>query len=193
MRILVAAFLLLSAMGIMAQNVLYRSYEEYAENRGQEVEGPFDVEPRVGRFVVTLRQGEVLVRVPTRKVWGFLNRGVLYRIEQQSFLPVRLMAQGPIYYWENGFAHLRMQRDSVEASGFEYGLPSYLSRDLQSEIVPAVFKPGDTRSPSGKFRLAWPAYAALLERIGENTDMDQIRQEVVDYIVAVEEGRVQEP
>lgn len=193
MRPLVVTLLLLFAVDALAQNVLYRSYEEYAEHRGQEVKGLFNVEPHIGRFVVTYREGEVRVRVPTRKVWGFMNQGALYRIEQQGFLPVRLMAQGPIYYWENGFAHLRMQHDSVEVAAFEYGLPSYLSHDLHGEIVPAVFKPGDTRSPSGKFRQAWPAYADLLERIGEDADMDRIRQEVVDYIVAVEEGRVQGP
>ena len=89
--------------------------------------------------------------------------------------------------------HLHMQHDSLEAATFGYGLPSYLSHDLHGEIVPAVFKPGDNRTPSGKFRQEWPAYATLLERIGENADMDRIRQEVVDYIVAVEEGRVQGP
>lgn len=193
MRHLVVTLLLLFAVDALAQNVLYRSYEEYAESRGQEVGGTFNVEPHMGRFVVTFREGEVMVRVPTRKVWGFMNQGALYRIEQQGYLPVRKMAQGPIYYWENGFAHLRMQRDTLEASSFAYGLPSYLSHDLRGEIVPAVFKPGDTRSASGKFRQAWPAYAALLERIGENADMDLIRQEVVDYIVAVEEGKVQGP
>ncbi|MCL4282356.1 MAG: hypothetical protein KJZ58_08815 [Flavobacteriales bacterium] len=193
MRTLIATLLSLSAVGIMAQNALYQSYEEYAEHRGQEVKGLFNVEPHFGRFVVTYREGEALVRVPTRKVWGFMNRGALYRIEQHGFLPVRLMAQGPIYYWENGFAHLHMQHDSLEAATFGYGLPSYLSHDLHGEIVPAVFKPGDNRTPSGKFRQEWPAYATLLERIGENADMDRIRQEVVDYIVAVEEGRVQGP
>lgn len=193
MRTLIAALLLPSALGVLGQDVLYRSPVEYAESRGQVVEGPIRVEPYLGRFVVLCRKDGKRMRTPARKVWGFMNRGALYRIEREGFLPVRLMAQGPICYWENGLAHLHMQRDSVEVSAIEYGAPAYLSHDLGSEIVPALFKPDDTRSPSGKFRLAWPGYAALLERIGEDSDMDRIRQAVVDYNVAVEEGRMKGP
>ena len=103
-------------------------------------------------------------------MWGLLNDGALYRIEPEGYLPVRLMSPGAIFYWENGFAHLRMQRDSAEAAGFEYGHASYLSHNVLSEIVPASFKADDTKSPSAKFKKAWPAYADLLDRIGEGAD-----------------------
>ncbi|MBX2983801.1 MAG: hypothetical protein KF843_14075 [Flavobacteriales bacterium] len=179
--------------GIMAQNVIYRSYGEYVENKGEQVDGLIDVVPNMGRFVVAYENAGSKKHVPTRKVWGFLNDGFLYRIEPEGKLPVRLMAQGPICYWENGLAHLRMQRDSTEAAIVEYGYASYLSRDLQSEIVPAHFTADDTKSPSAKFRQAWPAYSELLDRIGEGTDMDSVRQCVVDYAVAVEEGRLAGP
>lgn len=177
----------------MAQNVIYRSYEEYTGKQGEEVDGPIDVVPDLGRFVVSYVKDGSKKHRPTRKVWGFLNGGALYRIEPEGHLPVRLMAQGAIFYWENGFAHLRMQHDSAEAAGFQYGQASYLSRDLQSEIVPASFKADDTKSPSAKFKKAWPAYADLLDRIGEGADMDRVRQLVVDYDVAVEEGNAVGP
>lgn len=179
--------------GMMAQQVIFRSYGEYAQGGGEQVDGPVDVVPRMGRLVVAFGKDGSRKHVPTRKVWGFLNQGFLYRIEPADHLPVRLMAQGAIFYWENGLAHLRMQRDATEAATVEHGYAAYLSRNVQGEIVPAHFKPGDTSSASARFRQAWPAYAELLGHIGEGTDMDRVRQLVVDYAVAVEEGRLAGP
>ena len=161
--------------------------------KGDAVNGPIDVVPQLGRFTVAYERNGRKYHIPTRKVWGFMNRGVLYRIEQQGRLPVRLMAQGAIYYWENGFAHLRMQHDSAGDARFEYGHAAYLSRDVQSEIVPAVFASEDTRSISARFRAAWPAYKNLLEAIGMGEGMERVRQLVVEYEVAVEEGRITGP
>lgn len=193
MRNLLLILLLCTTTAVMAQNVLFGSYEAYTAKQGETVNGPIDVEPQLGRFTVAFEKDGRKQHIPTRKVWGFMNNGALYRIEQEGSLPVRLMAQGAIFYWENGFAHLRMQQDSAGAAGFEYGHASYLSRDVQSEIVPAVFKPDDAKSASAKFKAAWPAYQDLLEQIGDGGDMDRVRQLVVDYEVAVEEGRVKGP
>ncbi|MBP8822401.1 MAG: hypothetical protein KBH07_02000 [Flavobacteriales bacterium] len=176
-----------------AQGVLYRSHEEFVAQRGEAVDRMVEVAPAMGRFVLCYEQAGARRQVPTRKLWGFMNRGVFYRIEQQDRLPVRLMAQGAIYYWENGFAHLHMQRDSTAASAFDYGHACYLSRDLAGDIVPAAFMPDDAKSASARFKAAWPAYKHLLEQIGEGNDMDQVRKLVVEYEVAVEEGRVSGP
>jgi hypothetical protein len=193
MRNMLLITLLCATTTGMAQSLLFRSYDAYTAKQGEAVDGLIDIVPQLGRFTVTFEKDGRRKHVPTRKVWGFMNNGALYRIEQEGKLPVRLMAQGAIFYWENGLAHLRMQRDSTEASGFEYGYAAYLSRDLQSIIVPAVFKPDDTKSISAKFKAAWPAYNVLLEQIGEGNDMEQVRQLVVEYEVAVEEGRMVGP
>lgn len=193
MRSLALVFALCTAAGTAAQSALFPSYEAYAQGKGEQVEGPIAVVPQMGRLVVAFGKDGARKHIPARKLWGFLNQGFLYRIEQEGRLPVRLMAQGAICYWENGLAHLRMQRDSAEAATVEHGHAAYLSRDLQSAIVPARFTPGDTKSPSAKFKQAWPAYAELLDRIGEGADLDSMRQWVVDYAVAVEEGRLAGP
>jgi len=193
MRSLIFLLTLGLSSGAMAQNVIYRNYGEYVAKQGDSVDGPVSVVPNMGRFVVSYVKEGSKKHVATRKVWGFLNNGFLYRIEPEGHLPVRLMAQGAIFYWENGFAHLRIQRDSTGAAGFKYGYGSYLSRELQSGIVPASFKAEDTKSSPAKFKESWPAYAELLGRIGEGADMDSVRQLVVDYEVAVEEGKVAGP
>jgi hypothetical protein len=180
-------------LSVSAQNAIYRSYEECAARTGEQVEGPMEVLPRMGRFVLTFEKDGKEASVPCRKLWGFRCNNILFRIEPEGHLPVRLMAQGAVFYWENGFAHLRMLRDSMQAAGFEYGRASYLSRDLQGEIVPASFAADDTRSASGKFRAANPQYTSLLDCIGAGGNMDLTRQCVVEYEVAVEEKRAAAP
>ena len=193
MRIPLLLAALCTALAAPAQNLLYRSYGDFAEHRGQTVGGPIDVEPHWGRFVVVYVQDGRRQRIPARKLWGFMNQGAFYRIEREAGLPVRLMAQGAIAYWENGLAHLRMQRDSTEAATIEFGHAAYLSRDMQGNIVPASFPADDAKSASAKFKAAWPVYHDLLERIGNGGDMDRVRQLVVEYEVAVEEGRAPGP
>lgn len=193
MRNLAFVFALCTAAGTAAQSELFRSYDAFAQGTGERVEGPIEVVPRMGRWVVAYRQAGRQQHIPARKLWGFRNQGFLYRIEPEGRLPVRLMAQGAVYYWENGLAHLRMQRDTVEAAGIQHGHAAYLSRDVQAPIVPARFSAEDHRSSSARFRQAWPAYAPLLDRIGADAPMDSVRQCVVDYNVAVEEGRAVAP
>ncbi|HRO40449.1 MAG TPA: hypothetical protein PLV70_08410 [Flavobacteriales bacterium] len=193
MRGLLLIAAVLATVGAKPQGVLFRNYGEYEAKAGEPVAGLITVEPHWGRFMVACEKEGRTVRIPTRRIWGFLNKGMLYRIEQEGRLPVRLMSQGAIWYWENGFAHLRMQKDSAEAAGFEYGHAAYLSHDLKGTIVPAAFAVDDTRSASAKFKAAWPAYKDLLESIGDGTDMDRVRQLVVEYEVAVEEGRAPGP
>ncbi len=193
MRIQLLIALLGTTTSVMAQNALFRSHEAYVAKQGDAVDGLIDVEPQLGRFTVVFEKEGRKRHISTRKVWGFMNNGALYRMEQESKLPVRLMAQGAIFYWENGFAHLRMQQDSTAAASIEYGYAAYLSRDLQGPIVPAVFAVDDTKSASAKFKAAWPAYKDLLESIGAGDGMDRVRQLVVEYEVAVEEGKIAGP
>lgn len=194
MRNLLLMITLCLAVGTATgQGTLYRSYNEYVEDAGERVDGPIDVTIALGRFIITYHHEGKLQRIPAKKLWGFMNRGILYRIEEEGRLPVRLMAQGAIYYWENGLAHLQIQRDSTGASHFDYGHASYVSRDLQGSIVPAVFKEGDTKSSSAKFKAAWPAYAELFDQIGEGRDLDEVRRLVVDYEIAVEQGKLAGP
>ncbi len=178
---------------LLGQGMLYYSAADHARDQGEKVDGAIDVVPSLGRFVVVYEQGGKRKQVATRKVWGFMNKGALYRIEPEGNLPVRLMAQGPIYYWENGLAHLRMQNDSVEASSIRYGRASYLSQGMDSEIVPAIFGGSPALPAAERFRAERPEYAALLEQIGTGSDLQRVRELVVEYAVAAEEGRLPAP
>jgi hypothetical protein len=188
--ITISGFLLLHAA--WAQGQVFRTEADYP-GAGLVVDGEIGLEPRMGRFVLTYAVGGHPKVTPCRQLWGFQYGNILYRIAPEGHVPVRLMAQGAVYYWENGFAHLRMQSDSMEAARFEFGRASYLSRDVKGEIVPACFKGKGMSKGSERFKEAWPAYAGMLECIGSGEQMDSTRQCVVEYEVAVEEGRASAP
>lgn len=177
---------------LAAQNQLFWSESDYPD-AGIAVQGDIGVEPRMGRFVITYAVDGRNKATPCGKVWGFNFDHMLYRIAPEGNVPVRLMAEGAVYYWENGFAHLHMQRDSIEAAAYDYGRPSYLSRDLMGEIVPACFTGKGATKASLRFKDHYPAYAGMMDCIGAGSDMDSTRQCVVEYEVAVEEGRSAKP
>lgn len=184
---LVCVLLTLTLASAHAQGTIFRTYAEQVNGTGEPFTGPIDVAPLLGRFVVVYTGAKGKERIPCKDIWGFTYKGVLFRIEPEGHLPVRLMARGTVCYYENGFAHLQMQRDSTEAASFTYGRQSYLSKDLQDGIVPAVFAEADERSASARFRQAHPEYAALCACIGDRQDMEHTRQCVVDFEVDAEE------
>lgn len=187
--VLPTAVLCLSLQGANAQGMVFRTYAEKVAGTGEAFMGPIEVVPLLGRFVAVYTGPNGKERTPCKDLWGFTYKGVVFRIEPEGHLPVRLMTQGTVCYYENGFAHLQMQRDSTEAAGFVYGRQSYLSKSLEDAIVPAVFAEKDERSPSARFREAHPEYAALCGCIGDRQDMDHTRQCVVDFEVDMEEKR----
>lgn len=180
---------LLATTGLRAQTVLHTSYEDYLQHKGDSLGDFVDAYPVLGHFVLVFHtaDGTAERKVNTRRLWGFTYKNVLFRIARQEHMPVRLMTRGSICYYENGLAHLEMQRDHTESAFFADGERSYVSKDLQSEIVPAHFAANDHRSPSARFAREHPEYATVCTCIGEQEDMDRTRQCVVDFEVAEED------
>ncbi|HNU56270.1 MAG TPA: hypothetical protein PKN30_06720 [Flavobacteriales bacterium] len=140
-----------------------------------------DIFPAMGQWTLLFEKDGVKRKVKCKDIWGFLYKGVLFRINDEGPIPVRLMTEGEVCYYENGFAHLRMVRDDLEVATYDVGNAAYLSKDLKGPIVPARFKADDTRSPSGLFRTEYPMLEPLYRCIGDNDQMDPIRQCVVDF------------
>lgn len=172
-----------------AQVVLYSTVEAYRTHKGEEV-GAF-VELRAVRrdHILAVDKDGTRREVPCSTLWGFSYGDVVYRINpDERHAPVRLWTQGGLCYYENGHAHLRMQHERLEQVMFAEGQGhrSYVSKDLEGPIVPAVFREGDERSASGRFRAAHPQYAPLYTCIGDADELDRTRQCVVDFEVMLE-------
>lgn len=165
--------------------VTFATYADYTTAKGDTVGVYLDLVPSMGQYTLIFNANGAKRKVACKDLWGFLYKGVLFRIEEQFHLPVRLMTKGAVCYYENGYAHLIMQRDGTELSFYDLGYQSYVSGDLQSTIVPAIFKAED-RSASGKFRATHPKYAALCSCLGDQDELDHTRQCVVDYEASLE-------
>jgi len=174
---------------VEAQVVLHPTVEAYRTRTGVSVGAFVELKP-AGRdhlLVVDMDGARREVRCST--LWGFSYGDVVYRINvDERHAPVRLWTQGGLCYYENGYAHLRMQHERLEQVMFAEGQGhrSYVSKDLEGPIVPAVFRKGDERSASGRFRVAHPQYAPLYTCIGDEDDLDRTRQCVVDFEVMLE-------
>ncbi|MGV3637560.1 MAG: hypothetical protein ACO1NQ_07915 [Flavobacteriales bacterium] len=172
-----------------AQAYLLADAETYLKERttdpykpiGEAVGEYVDLFPAMGQWTLLFEKDGVKRKVKCKDIWGFLYKGVLFRINDEGPIPVRLMTEGTVCYYENGFAHLKMLRDDLEIAPFEVGNAAYLSKDLKGPIVPARFPEGDTRSGSGRFRTEYPMLEALFRCIGASVEMDPIRQCVVDF------------
>ncbi|MBX2972581.1 MAG: hypothetical protein KF797_05725 [Flavobacteriales bacterium] len=187
------AILLLAALPAwqvaQAQAYLLPDAETYLRERttnpykpiGEAVGEYVDLYPAMGQWTLLFEKDGVKRKVKCKDIWGFLYKGVLFRINEEGPIPVRLMTEGIVCYYENGFAHLRMLREDLEHATYDVGNAAYLSKDLKGPIVHARFKEGDTRSPSGRFRMEHPALDQLILCIGERDEMDPIRQCVVDF------------
>ncbi len=175
--------------GAQAQAYLLYDAETYLRERtpdpykpiGEAVGEYVDLYPSVGQWTLLFEKDGVKRRVKCKDLWGFLYKGVLFRINEEGPIPVRLMTEGVVCYYENGFAHLRMLHDDIEHAMYDVGNAAYLSKDLKGPIVRARFKEGDTRSPSGRFNMEHPALDQLTRCIAERDEMDTIRQCVVDF------------
>ncbi|MBK9628794.1 MAG: hypothetical protein IPO56_14165 [Flavobacteriales bacterium] len=179
------------ALALMAgaQAYLHVDADAYLKERtpdpfkpiGEPVGDFVDLYPSLGQWTLLFIKDGKERKVRCKDIWGFTYKGVLFRINDEGPIPVRLMVEGSLCYYENGMAHLIMQRDSTEIATFDIGHASYLSKDIKGAIVPAIFKDGDTRSVSGRFRTEYPKMEALFNCIGTHDEMDPIRQCVVDH------------
>lgn len=191
--LLVAIPVVLMAEVLKAQAYIYANADVYLKHRtadpflplGEAVGDFVDLYPSMGQWTLLFTKDGMERKVKCKDIWGFMYKGILFRINDEGPIPVRLMTEGALCYYENGFAHLYMQRDSTEVGTYEIGHAAYLSRDIRGPIVPAVFKEGDSRSVSARFRTEYPALEPLFRCIGTRKEMDPIRQCVVDFEAGV--------
>ncbi len=187
-----AALILVGLVGMQmanAQAYLLSDAETYLKERtadpnkpiGEPVGEYVDLFPTMGQWTLLFEKDGVKRKVKCKDIWGFLYKGVLFRINDEGPIPVRLMTEGAVCYYENGFAHLKMLRDDLEIAPYEVGNAAYLSKDLKGQIVPARFQEGDLRSVSARFRTEYPMLEPLYRCIGDQAEMDPIRQCVVDF------------
>ncbi|MCF8278502.1 MAG: hypothetical protein K9J17_17375 [Flavobacteriales bacterium] len=130
--------ILFVSSGLMAKDdfslTVYETYDDYQNKKGQSLFEFIGYDWTMGSlhlFYRVKKKDEGKVKVTTS--WGFTVGDQLYRIIGGR--PYRMLLSGKIVYYENGIAHLNMLIGDENSSEVELGGWSFISGDLNSEII----------------------------------------------------------
>ena len=121
------------------------------------------------------------MKQPCNTYWGFTYNDQLFRVDKLS-QPVRVIINGKIIYYENGYANLCMIRDNTTNALFDIGYYCYVSKDLNSDIVPFPSTiMSDAYGQIKTFKTENPKYKTLFSCIEKNYKYENVRACVESY------------
>ena len=125
-----------------AQLIIYKTYDEYKNKGGEKYDESYTYDHGSGSdsfggyIVVFSNDKKDKVKITCGKIWGYSYKGMLFRITESKKVPVALLNMGKVCYYENGFAYMKTAgADSAQSVNIYLGGVSYLSKDLQSEVI----------------------------------------------------------
>jgi hypothetical protein len=178
--ILVLLFLVISIFA-NAQIEIYRTYEDYQKKNGEKFDEYVGYFHSMGNVKLTFKKNGEKTKIFCKDMWGFLYKDVLFRVDNFN-QPTCVMSTGKIIYYENGIAHLEMIRDNKETGDFTIGYYCYVSKNLNSDIIPM---PSSLISDAYKkiriFKEENPQYSRLFDCIEKDYNFYKVRACVAEY------------
>jgi hypothetical protein len=177
-------FLSMLLMGFIlnAQVVVYPTFEDFKSKNGKlydDYDGYMHV---MGKVKLTFVKDGKSKNIACSDMWGFHYKDALFRIDKKHNQPTRVISDGKIIYYENGMAHLDMIAYNKEKGSFSMGYFCYLSKSLDSDIIPM---PGqlvsDARKKIKKFKEENPEYKELFDCIENDYDYSNVRPCVREF------------
>jgi hypothetical protein len=170
---LVLVLSVLFNLNLYAQFVAYKSYEDYTKGKGTNYEDYLNYRG-TEQVTLILKQGNEKVKLDCEDIWGFTYKDKLFRVTQDEAIPVCLLNNGKISYYEMGIVYLEAMKKepgSVELQNMaDY---FFFSVDLKSEIIDL---PILTNKKSFKeFKSAHPEYKSLFDCIATYMDPSLVR------------------
>jgi hypothetical protein len=176
MKNILLILLIFSSSLIYSQVTVYATYEDFKNQKGIEYDDFKNYLASIGgTSIYLIKNGKTHKIKCNKNIWGFVYKDALFKVFQKYRQPVRLISQGKICYYENGFAHLtilKTGRSSGQAQGSNSVL-SFFSASLNSPIVP--FKGTDERSESGQLFNSDSKYKQLSGCLKKYMDIDFVR------------------
>lgn len=113
---------------------IYETYADYQNKTGKSLYEFIGYDWTMGSLHLFFRvKKKEESKVKVTAVWGFTVGEQLYRVIDGR--PYRILLQGKAIYCENGIAHLNMLIGDEKESDVELGGYSFLSENLNSEII----------------------------------------------------------
>lgn len=179
--IIVLSFLLVRFI-TSAQITVYRTYEDFQNKTGEEYDDYLGYSHSIGTVKLILKKDDKKIKIHCRDLWGLNYKDAFFRIDKKYNQPTRIISSGKIVYYENGIAHLSMIRDNSESGKFSIGYFCYVSKSIDSELIPM---PGelisDARKKIKKFKEENPEYKELFDCIEKNYNYINVRPCIVEF------------
>lgn len=175
MKILFYLSLILLPVVSKANFVIYKTYEDYLAKKGEAFDEYEKCVSVFAKCTLYLKRDGKTYKKACSSFWGFTYNDQLFRVDKLS-QPARVIINGKIVYYENGYANLCMIRDNTANAYFDIGYYCYVSKDLTSEIVPF---PGsmvsDAYAKIKAFKADNPKYKTLFSCIEKNYKYENVR------------------
>lgn len=122
------------------------------------------------------------IKIHCNDMWGFIYEDALFRVDKKLNQPTRAISVGKIIYYENGLAHLGMIRDKEETAGFSIGYFCYVSKKLNSDIIPMPASLiSDAYKKIKKFKKENPEYNELFDCIEKDYNYRKVRSCIIEF------------
>lgn len=175
-RSLLILSLLIFALSIKADVIIYKSYDSYKKDIGERYDDYKSYYHTNGNVKLKFLKDGKKVKINCKDIWGFKYNDVLFRIDKRHTQPTRVISVGKICYYENGVAHLQMMKKNTTEGNFSVGYYCYVSKNLNSELIPM---PGslisDARKKIKRFKAANSQYKKLFDCIEKNYHYKNVR------------------
>ena len=182
MKTIFFLFTFLISLAAHAEVVIYKTYQVYKDDKGEKYDDYHGFQHTKGNVILSFLKDDKKTKIACKDMWGFKYNDILFRTDVKNNQPVRVVVVGKICYYENGIAHLGMIRDKKDEGSFTIGNFCYLSKDLNSELLPmpkAMIM--ESKKEVNKFKAGNPQYKELFDCIEKNYTYQHVRTCVDEF------------
>lgn len=179
--VLFFVFVLLSITVFAEQNMLFMTYNDLKSGKGIPYDELYLMSPFGKGLVVSFMANGKKEKHHTKEFWGFIYKDALYRVAQCDMQLVKLISNGKIHYYENGWAHISMAKHDSN-TGEVVGSKCYVSKGINTPIFNLPENKVAKKQDDIKGLMASnPEYVPLFECIGKGYDIERIRKCVATF------------
>lgn len=163
LRISLILLLICCFQKIHSQVIVFRTYEDFKNERGEKYDEYNSYLMSMGKVTLSFLRDNNKYKIKCKDIYGFIYKDVLFRIDEFSKQPARLMSHGKIFYYENGLGHLDILKHNKETGLSPSPLSVFFSKSINTPVVAT-----GTRKPYNNFKKYHPEYNELFNCIDES-------------------------
>ena len=161
MKFILPILFILSSISLNSQDslIIYKTFSDFDNQTGDLLEGKLIYQKAYGtkreKYIYFKNKAPGIpknrqkIKINTKKIWGFMMNNKLFRVIDDTGIPVCLLSEGQLYYYENGLAYLHMlfakrkkkraivteQRNKHNGNiSYPWGEIAYFSKDINSKL-----------------------------------------------------------